>query len=167
MVITTELTEKKTVLSWAEKKHFSVDGLLDHSIQAFLTERVGVLAISFKLTYRILNVIESQVIKDGTLLQLKEPIEHAEASVVCSGNCFFHEDTQTVSELRAYDIDLFALDGREIVGLGGGYLYASINVGGQETKPHRVHRPIDIKRGLYQAVLSFRSCHWLRVGQRF
>jgi hypothetical protein len=143
LVITNELTENRAVLGWAEKKHFSIDRLIGHSIQAFVTERVGVLAISFKLTYRILNVVESHAIEDGKLVELEEPNEHAEARLVCSGDCFFHEDTETASELRAHDIDLFALDGRDIVGLGGGYMYATINVGGQATKLHRVHRPID------------------------
>jgi hypothetical protein len=139
-MINAELTKKGSVLSWGANKGFTVDRLIAHSIEAFVTEKVAVLALSFKLTYRILNVLETQTIIEGRLSELDDPIEHAEATLVCSGNCYFDEKTATVSELQPHDIDCFALDGRELVGFGGGYMYAFI---GRRNIPHRVRRRID------------------------
>jgi hypothetical protein len=138
--ISAEIDNKGSVLSWASDRDFSVGELKDYAIKAFLTERVAVFALTFKLTYQILNVLERQTIADGKLLDLDEPNEHAEATLVCSGDCYFHEKDKTVSDLRVHDIDCFALDGHELVGFGGGYMYG---FSGNRSIPHRIRRAIN------------------------
>jgi hypothetical protein len=112
------------------------------AIEAFITERRNALALEFKLSYRVFNVKETQILNEsGQLVELQEPTLHEEALLVVLGNCFFDEDTNVSSELSLTEIDCLALSGQRIVGLGVHFLSATATIGRRKIA-HKVKRPI-------------------------
>jgi len=141
-----EIIVNKDLVEFANSKGFSLGNLKEHSIEAFIIERRGVLALEFTLSYQVFNVKETQAIIDTDigpqLEELEEPVFHPEAVLVVAGSCFFDERNNTVLELSLADIDCLAPNGQRIIGHGVGFMSGSITIGRKQI-PHKVKRPID------------------------
>jgi hypothetical protein len=98
----------------ADNKGFGIGQLADAEVQAFLTEQVDLIALSFILRYEVVDIPQGDdvIIPEG-VMQVK-------------GECMYDLKEKEVREPRLERIELFALDGTMISG-GMAVFYASIS----------------------------------------
>jgi hypothetical protein len=129
------------------RQGFRLGDLKESSIDAFVTERRGVLALEFKLVYRAFDVLERQAIindpeTEAKLIELDTPVTHPEANFKVTGGCFFEESNDAITDIRLGESGATTLDGRDIVGIGSIYASGHI-VLGRKSIPHKTRRRLD------------------------
>lgn len=105
--------------------------LVEHFIEAFLTERVDKLALSFRLSYEAWNVQRS----NGAIFP--------EARMIVSGDCSYDIDEETISDLRLERVDFHSLTGEIIVEDVIWYSYDDPSLRSKGL-PYRLRRPVGL-----------------------
>lgn len=115
---------------YAQLKGLSFGGLIDHKIEAFLTERINVLALTFDLTYPILAIQEDEErIPSGSVFRVV-------------GNCFYDTSSELVSEAILDRIEAVDSQGNKIPGIGTTYFAVASFIIGTPLIPYSLKKPI-------------------------
>jgi hypothetical protein len=117
------------VQEYTSEESIRLGGLVEHPIEAFLTERVNKLALSFRLIYEASNV---QSFNDTIF---------PEAKMIVSGDCLYDLDEETISDLRFKRIDFTTPTSEIITGAGMGYTYGDASFGSRAV-PYRLRKAL-------------------------
>lgn len=116
----------------AANRGFTLGGIIDSSVAAFITEKPDILALDFELMYRL---EESTQVGENA---------RSDALVIAKGSCFYDQRRIAVSDAR---ISSEQFEWTESEGVKqAANIYASGNIilgGGRQQISYRVRRPVD------------------------
>lgn len=118
-----------TLIEYADNKAFHLESMVSHQIDSYLTEQKDVLAIAFKLNYRITDI----QLPEGTVLPA--------GSIVVTGNCSADSISEEISSIQLNNIDCFGPNGEAIPIKSTGYARLDV-VMGVRNVPYRLRRKL-------------------------
>jgi len=118
-----------TLIEYANSKAFHLEFMTSHEIDSYLTEEKDVLAIIFRLNYRI------------TSIQLPEGTVLPGGSLLVKGNCLADSISEEISRVQLDNIDCFGPNGEVIPAMSTGYARLDVVMGVRKV-PYRFRRKV-------------------------
>jgi hypothetical protein len=112
----------------AENRDFELREMVKFSVEAFHIEKLGILALDFKLTYQMLNRSQDELRNEALLL--------------VSGSCFYNTHEDTISDLRKGLEEFKWLDEQEIPHQSSNAYATGIAVLGRREIPYTFRTPL-------------------------
>jgi hypothetical protein len=118
-----------TLIEYANNKVFHLEFMTSHEIDSYLTEKKDVLAIIFRLNYRITNI----QLPEGTILPA--------GSLFVKGNCLADSISEEISRVQLDNIECFGPNGEAIPIKSTGYARFDVVMGVRKV-PYRLRRKL-------------------------